>query len=137
MKIRELGRMVRSKMEAGMTSRKCVMLGTAVSFVLGGAAIAAQQGAPTTGRSVAPVTQMQPGPATGTTTGLATGQSVLPTTVIQKEFEGRSVAAGPVEFEAMAEASAVSAGVPGVEAKPGTQAGRAQFSPTRKPPATH
>lgn len=55
--------------------------------------------------------QQQP----GETSGPAAGKNVDPTTVIQKKNEGRS----------SVEDTRPSAGMPGVEGKPGTESGRA------------
>ncbi|PWB83116.1 MAG: hypothetical protein C3F11_08250 [Methylocystaceae bacterium] len=63
-------------------------------------------------------------PVGGHTSGPAVGRNVTPSTVTQKLFEGRSSFAGE-DIEAALDASALSAGSPGVAGKPGTQSGQA------------
>ena len=80
---------------------------TTLVLILGGAALAQQQ--------------MQSG---GRTSGPAIGQNVTPSTVTQKSFEGRSGFIDQNEAFAL-DASALAAGAPGVEGKPGAQSGPA------------
>jgi hypothetical protein len=81
---------------------------TTLVLILGGAALAQQQ--------------MQSGG--GRTSGPAIGQNVTPSTVTQKSFEGRSGSIDQNEAFAL-DASALAAGAPGVEGKPGAQSGPA------------
>jgi hypothetical protein len=78
-----------------------------LGLILGGAAAVAEQ-------------QTQ----SGRTSGPATGQNVTPSTVTQKSFEGRSGFIDQNEAFAL-DASALAAGAPGVEGKPGAQSGPA------------
>lgn len=77
-------------------------LGVTLSLFVGGAAMAME----------------------GVTSGPAAGKSVVPSTAIQKEYEGRSAAGGQVTLGVL-EASGLAAGMPGVEGKPGAQSGQA------------
>ena len=86
--------------------RNPALLWTSLVLILGGAAVAEQQ--------------MQG----GRTSGSATGQHVTPSTVTQKSFEGRSGFIDQNETFAL-DASALAAGAPGVEGKPGAQSGPA------------
>lgn len=87
--------------------RKLVLFWIAILFAAGGTAWAQQQ---------------QPSGPLGQTSGPAAGRNVIPSTVAQKLFEGRSVAFEEDQLEAL-DASAISAGTPGVPGRPGTQSG--------------
>jgi hypothetical protein len=87
--------------------RKLALFSTSLVLILGGAALAEQQ-----------MTQR------GRTSGPATGQNVTPSTVTQKSVEGRSSFIDENEGFAL-DASALAAGAPGVEGKPGAQSGPA------------
>jgi hypothetical protein len=87
--------------------RKSALYWTSLVLILGGAAVAEQQ-------------MSQP----GRTSGPAIGQNVTPSTVTQKSFEGRSGFVDQNETFAL-DASALAAGAPGVEGKPGAQSGPA------------
>ncbi|WP_159731692.1 hypothetical protein [Methylosinus sp. Ce-a6] len=84
--------------------RKPALLWTSLVLILGGAALAEQN------------------IESGRTSGPANGQNVTPSTVTQKSFEGRSGFIDQNEAFAL-DASALAAGVPGVEGKPGAQSG--------------
>jgi hypothetical protein len=86
--------------------RKPALLWTSLVLILGGAALAGQN--------------ME----SGRTSGPVNGQNVTPSTVTQKSFEGRSVFVDSNDAFAL-DASAMAAGAPGVEGKPGAQSGPA------------
>jgi hypothetical protein len=72
----------------------------------------------------APATAQQAAPG-GQTSGAAVGGNVAPSAVLQKRFEGRLSFIDRGQAPSGFEASAVSAGAPGVEGKPGAQSGAA------------
>jgi hypothetical protein len=65
--------------------------------------------------------------AEGTTSGPAAGTDVMPSTAIEKQYEGRSTTAEEPPTGAPA-----AAGMPGVEGAPGTQSG-AEVEPAPAP----
>lgn len=68
----------------------------------------------------------------GQTSGPAAGMNVIPSTVTQKLFEGRSSFIGSEEQTAL-EAGALAAGAPAVPGKPGTQSGGAPEGKESRP----
>jgi hypothetical protein len=72
-----------------------------------------------------PASAQQQDKSAGETSGAAVGGNVVPSTVIQKRFEGRSAFAESDASAIAAESSALAAGVPGVEGKRGAQSGAA------------
>jgi hypothetical protein len=84
-----------------MTTRTFAALWAISSFFLSGAALAQQQ--------------------SGNTSGPAVGKNVLPSTVVEKQYEGRS---NTSEQDKQLGASSRAAGSPGIEGKPGAQSGQ-------------
>ncbi len=84
-----------------MTTRTVTALWIIASFFLSGAALAQQQ--------------------SGDTSGPAAGKNVLPSTVVQKQYESRSNIS---ERDKQLGASSTAAGSPGIEGKPGAQSGQ-------------
>jgi hypothetical protein len=90
--------------------------GLAVVLMLGGPAVA-----------------QNTGNAPGNTSGPATGGNVKPSTAVQKDNPAGQMAAGPHGGAGQTAAGSMGAGAPGMAAKPGSEAGPAPKSGSKKP----